>query len=175
MTLFADASYDSRSRAAGWGSWAIRDGWERGRFQGGRIELRDAPVDGSNIAELAALALALWKHRAQGDLDGLESIMLQSDSVTALSLIRNKIPGAVVVMTGGVRVGGKASSRHPSAPIILDTIKMLVGDCRLLLKHVKGHTAKTDGRSWVNRHCDSEARRHMIAMRKELTCPSPSS
>lgn len=39
---------------------------------------------------------------------------------------------------------------------------------RVKFRHVKGHTTKNDARSWVNRWCDKEARKHMLAQRKEL-------
>ncbi len=36
----------------------------------------------------------------------------------------------------------------------------------IAVRHVRGHTSNTDSRSWVNRWCDNQARRHMLKVRR---------
>lgn len=171
MTLFADASLCSRTGAAGWGSWAIRDDWGRGKFQGGPIKSH-LKIKASNNAEIAGIALALWYHWKAGDLVGVNSILIQCDNVTALGYICQKIRRTTVSVA-------KVNRHHPrikatgfndeltiaALQTIADTLKEIPN---VAVRHVKGHSGAGDGRSWVNERCDSEARRHMQARRKEL-------
>lgn len=172
MTLFADASLCSETGAAGWGSWAIRDGWGRGRFQGGQIKLKDTKITASNTAETAGIALALWQHYVQGDLKDLEAIMIQCDNLTALGYIKMRLPWAVVSKAKGIKHGGNIVPVGGQSPVVrrmVDTIAETVQGMQVTLRHVKGHNdPEADGRSWVNNQCDAEAKRHMKALRKEL-------
>ncbi|QIG69500.1 ribonuclease H protein [Rhizobium phage RHph_Y1_1] len=173
MTLFADASLCSETGAAGWGSWAIRDGWGRGRFQGGQIKLKDCKkITSSNTAETAGIALALWQHYVQGDLKDLEAIMIQCDNLTALGYIKTRLPWAVVSKAKGIKHGGNIVPVGDASPVVrrmVDTIAETVQGIQVTLRHVKGHNDPSmDGRSWVNNQCDAEAKRHMKALRKEL-------
>lgn len=169
MTLFVDASFHPQSGAGGWGSWAIRDEWPQGVFQGGPIRFKAHEIDNSNTAELAGIALALWSHNQQGHLVDLDEVMIQCDNVAALSCIHKRVPRTRIVTQRGIFIG-KTSWNNPVVPIILDTIKSTLASTRVALKHVKGHSdPRKDGRSWVNMQCDREARKHMSAMRKELS------
>lgn len=172
MTLFADASLCSETGAAGWGSWAIRDGWGRGRFQGGQIKLIGPKITASNTAELAGIALALWQHYVQGDLKGLTSIMIQCDNLTALGYILAKMPRAIVSKKPGLAHGGNIVPVRGGSPVVermLDTVAETLHGLTVTLRHVKGHNdPEMDGRSWVNNQCDAEAKRHMKELRKQL-------
>lgn len=166
ITVFSDASFCQRTRAAGWGAWAKRDDWRVGQFSGGRIELKSGEVECSQTAELAGIGLALWHHRRQGSFEGVDSVLLQCDSTGTLSLIKQVIPTAGIVASGKAIIG-RSSIKAQVAPLILSTIKDALEGKRLALKHVKGHTNRRDGRSWVNDQCDREARGYMLMMRKE--------
>lgn len=49
----------------------------------------------------------------------------------------------------------------------LAAIRDQVNDLDLLVRHVRGHK-RGQKRQWVNRLCDAEVRRHMLAERKRL-------
>ena len=49
----------------------------------------------------------------------------------------------------------------------LVAIRARVSDLDLLVRHVRGHK-RGQQRQWVNRMCDAEARRHMLAERARL-------
>lgn len=171
LTLFADASFCPKTGAAGWGSWAMRDGWSKGKFLGG--PLRRAMTT-SNTAELCGLASALWKHDKDGDLAGIQIFMLQCDNVVALGYIMSRLSNATARPLDGVRQATipRSFTRNKLCLEALAAIEQIVGDRRVLLRHVKGHNGTDDGRSWVNTQCDAEARRHMVARRRELEISS---
>lgn len=80
MTLFVDSSFCHKTGAGGWGGWAVRDDWQRGQFSGGPIRLREHAVDSSNTAEIAGIALALWRLHAGDALKGVTEILIQCDA-----------------------------------------------------------------------------------------------
>lgn len=174
MTLFADASFCPRTGAAGWGSWAIRDDWQRGKLQGGPIKAH-RKIKASNNAEVAGIALALWYHKHAGDLDGLTDILLQCDNVIALGYIKQKIHRTTVSVA-------KVNRHHPRIVACGFSDKLVIAATQTIadmleeipnvgVRHVKGHSKTGDSRSWVNEQCDKEARRHMLVVRKEIDKP----
>lgn len=168
LTLFADASFCPRTGAAGWGSWAIKDGWQRGKFLGGPLR---RPMKSSTTAELCGLASALWMHDRAKELDDVNIFMLQCDNITALGYILAKLPRTSVRQLKGARQANIIPS-HTDVKLhleALDAIREIVGDRQINLRHVKGHNGTNDGRSWVNTQCDEEGRRHMQARRLELS------
>lgn len=166
MTLFVDASFCPKTLAAGWGSWAIRDDWSKGRNRGGPLNTKH-PVTSSNAAEIAGIGASLWQHSQLGDLQGLSSLMIQCDNTAALGFIATKIPRAV---RSGKQLFSKAKwGDDPLISAVMATVcETLAGVPLIDLRHVKGHSGLDDGRSWVNRKCDSEAKKNMILQRKRL-------
>lgn len=168
LTLFVDASLCLKTGAAGYGAWTIRDDWARGQYTGGPIELT-ARIKDSNTAELAGIAIALWQHQHNRTLEGVDSVMIQCDNVNALGQVLGcvRIPPAPVI----IKTPNAFIKKLPSAGIahaMTQTIASILEGRRVFLKHVKGHTANEDGRSWVNRHCDTEARKHMQAQKSKI-------
>lgn len=169
ITLFADASFCPKTGAAGWGSWAIRDGWPKGKFNGGPLR-REVPS--STTAEICALAAALWQHDKDGDLNDVKVFMLQSDNTAALRAVRGRIERSGWSASRDDRdVQAIGPTKHRSRAAIeiqaLNAINDIVGSRFVWLRHVKGHSSGTT-RAWVNEQCDREARRHMQARRIEL-------
>jgi ribonuclease HI len=167
LTLFADASFCPKTGAAGWGSWAIRDGWPKGKFHGGafRRELRNA-----NEAELCGLASALWMHNRGGDLAEVDTFMLQCDNMVALETIRQHC-GGIFRKAKGIRLPPPNIRKTKLSAIEHEAVKAIseIANARsILLRHVKGHNGTDDGRSWVNTQCDTTAKLHMKARRREL-------
>lgn len=166
MTLFADASFCAKTGAVGWGSWAIRDEWDRGRFRGGPLT-PTRPVHNSNAAEVAGIGMSLWQHSQLGDLQGLTSILIQCDNVAALGYIYTAAPRAI--RSGKLPIS-KANWRTDAfvGDVVKTIVDLLAGVPQINLRHVKGHTKNDDGRSWVNRRCDAEAKKFMLLQRKRL-------
>lgn len=170
MTLFVDASFCPDTGAGGWGSWAARDDWNKGRLQGGPLRTK-SPLLSSNAAEIAGIGLALWQHAKQGDLDVVTSISIQCDNTAALGFIKSKIKHARIQRQKGSRAHIKPDQPIRNDPLIKDVlstvVKLLEGK-QVSLKHVKGHSRGTDGRTWVNHSCDAEARKYMLELRREM-------
>lgn len=158
LTIFVDASYCQKTKVAGYGSWAKRRDWAIGRFGGGTVEgCKDAAE-----AELRAIAHALEAVEMAADV---ECIMIQSDCLRALHLIRILVPDAYASFQYG-------TAPIPTAPIApsnheRDSLHRIrdVGR-RIMLRHVKGHK-EGDGRQWVNAQCDKVAKDWMRGARKK--------
>jgi len=175
MTLFVDASFCDRTGAAGWGAWAIRDDWGKGAFTGGTIKLADYRISSSTTAEIAGIALALWRLKAAGSLAGLHTLMIQCDNVAALAYIFQHVPNSTINYGPKSRenksqhIRDKHKVRSPVVKKVLQTIRETVKGITIELRHVKGHQdPSSGGRAWVNHQCDREADRHMRALRKEI-------
>lgn len=158
LTLFVDASHCQKTKVAGYGSWAKRRDWPTGRFAGGVLgNCRNAAE-----AELRGVAAALAQVEIADDVD---AIMVQSDCLRALQLIRIWIADAHASNNG-------ASAPIPTAPLkptehereSLALIRAV--NRRLMLRHVRGHK-DGDGRQWVNAQCDQVARSWMRGARKK--------
>lgn len=135
-TVIADASFCSRTGAAGWAAWIAYDGGMKGQHSG---VFRSNP-SGSSAAELLAVLCAIW-HAHKG---GAQEILVQTDCLAVVHAVNLQNRMAQTFLT--------AKANHfPGA--------------RVRAKHVKGHTQTTDSRSWCNRWCDAEAKRQMRAQR----------
>lgn len=164
LTLFADASYCSKSQAGGWGAWFKADGMKEGGLIGGTFK---TPMTNSAEAELAALANAMTRLCNEGLLAPVSELMIQSDCMRALQLIALLLPGVVRrAHKNGLHVHDGIMTPSPTEKAALNRIGLIRGEANVLLvvRHVKGHS-RGGGRSWVNRQCDAIARRHMEAER----------
>jgi ribonuclease HI len=164
LTLFCDASHCSRTLCAGWGAWAKREEWERGRIFGG--PLTSKPTN-STEAELAAIANALQQLAGSGDLAGIKTLMIQSDSLAALAVVRS-LPTAAWSRSDDRRDSSSAPAKKrlsASDTASLSIIREAAGRRPLFLRHIKGHKSGT-GRNWVNGQCDRVAKRHMVQLRQ---------
>jgi len=170
VTIFADASFCPKSGAAGWGAWAIRDGWDRGRFMGGALRRQ---IRNSTEAELCGLASAIQHLEAENMLSGVEAFILQCDNTAALGAVA-RLPTAKWSHSSSERDSREMQRRIVCAPVELQAVEQLreiTLSRPIWLRHVKGHAhgkPHTSGRHWVNQQCDNEARRHMLARRQEL-------
>lgn len=141
--MITDASYCSKSGAAGWAAWIAPDIGERQRYSG---EFKTTQPS-STWAELRAAYNGL--HLAY--LLGARTILLQSD--------------CVVIATALNKPNGKYGFRE-FRDLYLPDLK------EVNYRHVKGHDYKNRAaRSWVNRWCDQEARAHMRRHRASLSKP----
>lgn len=142
-TVITDASWDSRTLAGGWAAWIRIDG-VRGPIKGSGPLLK--LPDQADTAEIMAAINGMHVARSHG----AGPILLQTDCLLVVRMINRQ--ARMKQMTrwqgyteqAGLDLGG------------------------LTAKHVKGHTTIDDARSYVNRWCDTEAKRHMRLVRTRL-------
>ena len=165
LTLFVDASFCHRTHAAGYGAWAKKAAFAKGLIFGGPLP---RGITNAGEAELGGIALALRFLLEQQHLNGLDRLMVQSDSLRSLQLISQVLPGVRIANHADAAAVSKAHL-VPSAmeAKALVAIKGRVSELDLLVRHVRGHK-RGQNRQWVNRMCDAEARRHMLAERARL-------
>lgn len=169
LTLFTDASFDNYTGAGGWGAWAKKDGWAAGVVIGGPFQ---KPMDNNHEAELAAMVNALHCLHNTGHLVGVDTVMIQSDSHRALYVLVRLVPETKISNhPDGVPLepGTKLSKVTPLEKKAAELLTALKWEAKvqLIARHVKGHQPGSK-RQWVNRQCDTVARKHMIAMKSGL-------
>jgi ribonuclease HI len=163
VTIFADASFDLKTRSAGWGCWIIRE--KPAIVFGGPIPNYPA----NNVeAEIWAIALALQHAHMQNLIDDTVITMLQSDCTRALGLIKHYIEQSEFKPhQDGVDRLPNIRTRTDSEYAAVDEIRRVfyATKTHIQLRHVKGHS-DFGGRSWVNAQCDRIARQHMQELRR---------
>jgi ribonuclease HI len=165
LTLSVDASFCHRTHAAGYGAWAKKATFAKGLIFGGPLP---RGITNAGEAELGGIALALRYLLEREHLAGLDRLMVQSDSLRSLQLIARALPGVRIANHAKAAAVTKAQLQ-PSAmeAKALVAVKARVEQLDLLVRHVRGHK-RGQKRQWVNRMCDAEARRHMLAERARL-------
>lgn len=138
-TVITDASFCSVTKAGGWAAWiAYDDKRPKGQHSG---MFRSRPPN-SGVAELQAALNGLWLAYQNGARD----ILVQTDCTAIVHAVQGK--------GGYAETYRLAKAEHfPQAAV--------------RAKHVKGHSSTQDARSWCNRWCDAEAKKHMRAQREE--------
>lgn len=147
VTVFADASFCSQTRSAGYGIWVKTEALSfehSGRFR--------SEVVNSSAAETLALANGIWAAIEKAGARPGDIIVAQSDCRHALSAFNRRFNGKLVL--------------SPAERDARDRIWALLDERQLMLrvKHVKGHSDGEGARSWVNGRCDQLAR---SAMKRE--------
>lgn len=159
-TIMADASFCSRSRVGGWAVWMIADGLPSAIFSG---PFKTAPR-GSAEAETMAIVNGMHVAVREGYVERGSEVLLQSDCMVALGLIRQAIPSAVDRKhpAGAPTPTVRKTKAARGAKDALAHLVLVVTDLGLQIsvRHVKGHK-EGRGRQWVNRQCDIAARREM--------------
>jgi ribonuclease HI len=151
ITIFADASFDHVTGAAGISMWA-RDAVNFHRAS----KALTFPVESASQAESVALGTAITVALRVFTHDPGDRLSIQSDCLHALDLFapvpqrKKPWPGIEAAMRSNVLEASQqfGLSLHP--------------------KHVKGHSGKGNPRSAVNDWCDSEARSQMRKARKHF-------
>lgn len=170
LTLFVDASYCPKTKAAGWGAWLIKDGWDRGRFLGGPMR---RPFRSTLTVELCGIASAVHDLEVEGVLDSAKIIVVQCDNISALGAIVSNVPNASAASRRDVRdvehiPTVRMSSCDSYAQEAIRYLRTVLVGKRIFARHIKGHQSDNTGRAWINDQCDAEAKRHMRAVREEL-------
>lgn len=174
VTIFTDASFDLKTKAAGWGAWIIRE--KPAIVVGGTI--RQLP-DNPQVAELWGLYMAFERALYHGGLSDSGSnlitedciVLMQCDCLRALSIMFAKIEGCIHSKHEDGSDLTPIYSLNEQETLIVDLFKGLIKNdlpqgVTIAVRHVKGHS-DNGGRSWVNSICDREARKHMQSLRRE--------
>lgn len=147
LTIIADASFCSDTKAAGYGVW-LAGSHGRDAFEGPLKKPHD-----NNVAETMAITNALWHGLKSGLLKSNTNVLIQSDSETAIKVL----------------TGEKAPSNQQYRDAVA-YVQQLATRYALTLryKHVPGHTKGADNRTRAQNHCDSAAKRQMLLQRSEI-------
>ena len=151
ITIFADASFDHVTKAAGISMWA-RDAVNFYRAS----KALTFPVDAASQAEAIALGTAITVALRVFTHEPGDRLSIQSDCLHALDLFastparKKPWPGVEAAMRANV----------------LEAIRE--SGLSLYPKHVKGHSGNGNPRSAVNDWCDRKARSEMHKARKLL-------
>ena len=144
-TLIVDASWCPSTGAGGFGYWIASD---RGK-RGGENPFRER-VDSSNLAEMQAVVAVIYlARRLELVLPG-DEVLVQTDSTAAIQGLN----GFRTVM--GKELRTQKEYRKVCVSIAVE------------LRHVKGHTRRTEARFVANNHCDRRAKIAMQLARKQL-------
>ena len=148
VTIIADASHCPNTKAAGYACWISSN---RGTvFRSGCMR---QPCVSSLVAEMMALVNGICVGLKEGLIHNGDTLCLQTDCIPAI----DKLKGAA-----------EPSCRNDI--MVIDFFNKTLTNFFLTpyFKHVRGHTSVKDGRSAVNRRCDTKARKHMQKMRSSL-------
>ena len=150
VTIFTDASFDPKTKSAGWGCW-IKTTGASSVMKGGKI---NHPCRDSSEAELCAIANGIAVARACGWLRGAE-VMIQSDSLDALSTVRKALKCEDRPADKGLPVPKRRKEFRTGTTDVIDFILATVADEQAVVatRHVRGHQTGS-GRAWVNREVD---------------------
>ena len=155
ITIFADASFDPVTGAAGISMWA-RDAVNFHRAS----KALSFPVESAAQAESVALGTAITIALRVFTHEPGDRLSIQSDCLHALDLFapvpQQKKPWPAI----------EAAMRSN----VLEAIQQF--GLSLHPKHVEGHSGKSSPRSAVNYWCDKEARSQMRKARKALQVTS---
>lgn len=171
ITLFTDASYCHKTHAAGWGMWARSFVWKHPLFKGGQIQHN---VSSSAEAELWAISHALCVLEDRKRILQEQRLMVQSDCMRALAILRDGLGATDTAHSSGLSVDQNCHFITPieqEALWVIQNVRDTYG-LDLCVRHVKGHS-DGDGRSWVNRTCDIIARKHMRAQQSHFLQGNP--
>lgn len=158
ITVFTDASFFPHKKVAGWGGWAKGDFMLQAVWGSGPLPVHNNP----GLLELEAMAYFLGNLKTNPDVQLTKhtSIMMQSDSLSALATVLGYLPqskesrhpdGAPINNHGVI---GKSQRVTDAVESIQESLKNMQG---VWLRHVRGHTG-SKGRQWVNKRCDELAR-----------------
>ena len=140
-TVITDASHCPKTGAAGFGAYIRIDGHPAPFQYSGPLK---PPTHSSTFAEVRAALIGIWYAAKLGATD----VLIQSDCMTIIHLANGRCKSA-----GLVALWREAMLR-PDMQV------------RLEARHVKGHIAIKDARSWVNDWCDKQAKKHMYNERR---------
>ena len=144
ITINTDASFSYDKQCGGYAFYIICDLFKIQK--GGKFKV----IPKNSIdAEMMCMANAIYTLLAQKELPQTKLIVINSDCLNSFPKIKRK----------------SDSDAGRKVAILLRDLRRKMAHNETLPKfefrHVKGHTSKQDARSFVNRWCDSEAKKWM--------------
>lgn len=148
-TIIADASFCPEYKVGGYGFWIVND--EGSLAGGGTFK---TPVFDNNVCEFLACVNALYISEINGLIKNRDKVIVQTDNSFAISMF-----------------GSDAEFRRNRDKVCLHAYNLVEElllrlNLRVEIRHIKGHTAKTDKRSIAQQSCDRRARSYMVKARK---------
>ena len=150
VTIITDASYCAETKAAGYGYWVVCD---RGRKAGGGVIKRR--VQTSVHSEMMACCNGLWIACMNGLVMRGDTVLIQTDCQPAILGLRDVRP---------------SKCKHQQEIVAYFQKLCQDNELEVRFKHVPGHTAGDDSRTYVNNVCDEQAKKHMRQMRNHWRC-----
>lgn len=149
ITVLADASHCPDTKAGGYGYWIAS---ARGK-QGGSGILKGR-ITSSTLAEIMAIANAIYHGIKIGLICGNDILLVQTDCESAIFALSLK------------RKGSEEEQK------VIEYVQKLSKLLRLTIeyKHVKGHTSNKEARFAANNACDRAARKAMRRARDRIRC-----
>lgn len=152
ITINTDASFHTEKKVGGYAFYIICDLFKIQK--GGKFK---AVPKNSIEAEMMCMANAIYTLLAQKELPQTKLIVINSDCLTSFPKIKRKsdsdVGRKVAILLRDLR---RRMAHNESLP-------------KFEFRHVKGHTSKQDARSFVNRWCDSEAKKWMRLSALEIS------
>jgi ribonuclease HI len=167
LALFTDASYCQHTGVAGWAVWMKNAEMEAGVTHSAAIR---ETTRGAGEAELIAVANGLYLAVRYGRLKPGGSVLIQSDRLDALAIIRKATRAQDRRIVGGEPV---PVAKRPAAYLRDHAALKLIVELErehtltLFVRHVRAHQEGA-GRTWVNNRVDELAKAAMRRRRAEL-------
>lgn len=142
VTLYTDASWEPEEGVGGWGIWA--------RCEKGRLtDHGKCPkwVDCNNSAEIAAIVIGVF--RVFEEWDDVEGILVCTDSTTAMQYLKFRPNGTKSL---------KRKKWLKVRRIVHDLLDLK--DCKIKIRHVKGHQSSKTVQGWLNNKVDHFSRKY---------------
>ena len=148
VTILADASYCPETKVGGYGFWIAS---QRGKLDGGsKLTWKGGAIATSTIAEMMAIAGALYMGVTNGLVLQYDSILFQTDCMGAIQAFQGTRYNLV--------------SQELSVLKYFNEMQNSL-ELKVSFRHVKGHTNVDDARSASNRMCDKRAKQFMRSAR----------
>lgn len=174
VTISTDASLDTKTGIGGWGCHIKTVRSATATVTGGTFE---TPTQCPNAAELKALAMACHIARAANMIEAGDHILLQSDSLVALMVLRRTIgarnlpvnDGALVTLFGAKHMKRPIPARFLGPANKIRGLLFSAGTVTVSVRHVHGHSTSGGRRQKINREVDKIARAGMKAGRAKVS------
>lgn len=150
VTIIADASFCPQSKVSGYGYWILCD---RGSLGGGGPLAKGLSVVNSTVSEMMAIVNALHIAIKSNLVNPCDTVLLQSDCMSALDALSFKRTNITPV----------------EQAIVAKLNEYMLQHClNLQFRHVKGHTNRTGARYVTNGRCDERAKIEMRKLRRQF-------
>lgn len=143
VTINTDASYSNKYRIGAFAFWIVSDKFKI--LKSGRLKSK---ITHCRIAEYLCILNALYL-LSKEDLSDVKKVIVNTDNMDCVNSINNR-------------------NQHYFKKYYPEFRRIIKGFPIIEARHVKAHTLKSDSRSFVNEWCDTEAKKWIHKMIKEI-------